>query len=92
MASIPGLTIPADYTSLPLTRSSSFTRYDPTYFPKFPLDARQKSPTTKRRIETAFARLNKLGIGEDDVADGQELMRRADLFMSVTSVSLESIL
>ena len=40
----------------------------------------------KRKIETAFTRLDKLGLGEDDedVVDAQESMRRADLFTSVT--------
>ena len=47
----------------------------------------QKSPTTKTKIEAAFVRLDKLGLGEesDDVADAQESMRRADLLMSVAT-------
>jgi len=42
----------------------------------------QRSPTTKVKIETVFARLDRLGLGEDseDVADVQESIRRADLF------------
>ena len=54
----------------------------------------QKSPTTKRKVETAFARLDVLGIGEDDgdVADDQKSMRRADLLMSVTPVPPKSII
>ena len=42
----------------------------------------QRSPTTKAKIETAFARLDRLGLGKDDedVVNVQESMRRADLF------------
>jgi len=42
----------------------------------------QRSPTTKAKIETVFARLDRLGLGEDGegVADVQESMRRTELF------------
>ena len=48
----------------------------------------QKSPMTQRKIEVAFARLDRLGLGEDDesVVNAQESLRRADLFTSVTPV------
>ena len=43
---------------------------------------------TKGKIKTAFARLNRLGLGkgDEDAMDAQESMRRVDLIMSVTSV------
>jgi len=43
----------------------------------------QKSPMMKGRIESAFARLDKLSSGKagEDVSDAQELMRRTGLFM-----------
>jgi len=46
----------------------------------------QESPVTRRKIKATFARLDRLGLGEDNenVANS---MRRADLFMSVTSNS-----
>ena len=56
----------------------------------------QKSATTKEKVEAAFARLDSLGLGEDkvvdeeDEADVQESMRRADLFTSVTPASPKS--
>jgi len=42
----------------------------------------QRSPKTKAKIEAVFARLGRLGLGEDGggVADVQESMRRVDLF------------
>lgn len=49
---------------------------------------------TKEKVENAFARLDKVGLGKDgaEVADAQESTRRADFFKLVTSASLESIL
>ena len=46
----------------------------------------QKSPLAKGKIDNAFARLDRLGLGKDseDVADAREVLRRADLFTSVT--------
>jgi len=54
----------------------------------------QRSSTTKAKIEAVFARLDRLGLGEDgeDVADVQESMRRADLFMYVTLAPLQPVL
>ena len=45
----------------------------------------QKSPTAKGKIETAFVRLDRLGLGEDGggLVDARESMLRADLFTSV---------
>ena len=42
----------------------------------------QRSPMTKGKIESVFARLERLGLGKNDqvVADAQESIRRADLF------------
>jgi len=53
----------------------------------------KKSPTTKGRIEIAFARLDRLESGEDDkdVADARRSTRRVDLFALVISVSPESV-
>ena len=44
----------------------------------------------KEKIETAFARLDRLGLEQDnvDVSDAQESMRRADLLMSVIRLLL----
>jgi len=52
---------------------------------------RQKSPMAKGRLEAAFARLDRLGLGEDceDLVDPQESMRQVDLFMLVTSTPPE---
>ena len=54
----------------------------------------QKSPAARVKIEAAFARLNKLGSGNngDDVPDAQESMRRANLSALVTPAPLESTL
>ena len=43
----------------------------------------QKSQTTKEKIETTFARLDRLCLEKDgeDVTDVQESMRRATLFV-----------
>ena len=48
---------------------------------------------TKGKIENAFARLDRLALGNDGegMADAQESMRRAELFTSVTSALPESI-
>jgi len=48
---------------------------------------------TKGKIETAFARLDRLGSGEDDkdAADARSSIRRLDLFAFVTLAPLESV-
>ena len=49
----------------------------------------QKSPTTKRKIEAALARLDKLSSGTVVVQDQR---RRVDMFTSVISAPPESIM
>ena len=51
----------------------------------------QNSPVTKGKIETAFAQLDRLGLGKDgeNVADAQVSLRQAHLLRLVTSASSE---
>jgi len=54
---------------------------------------KQKLPMTKRKIEAALARLDKLGSGKnEDTVNAQDLERRVDMFTSVISTPPESIL
>ena len=52
----------------------------------------QKSPMAKGKIEAAFSRLDRLGLGktDGDAVDVRESIRRVDLFTSVTSAPSES--
>lgn len=47
--------------------------------------SQQKPPVTKERLEAIFARLDRLGLGENDghTIDPQDSVRRADLFKLV---------
>ena len=58
-------------------------RYDDTWSLNALLTHEQKSPMAKEKVEAAFARLDKLcsGKGGENVADVQESMRQAGLFM-----------
>ena len=51
--------------------------------------SQQKPPVTKERLEAIFARLDRLGLGENDghTIDPQDSVRRADLFKLVIPTS-----
>jgi len=54
----------------------------------------QKSPTTKRKIEAALARLDKLSSGKnnEDTVIAQDPRQRVDMFTSVISAPPDIIL
>ena len=55
--------------------------------------SQQKSPVTKERLEVIFARLDRLGLGENDghTIDPQDSVRRVDLFKLVIPTPRYSI-